>query len=118
MAEENENNLIIASCYFDGYKTKGNFDVEINFKFPEEQLANSLQFMAGIGNHLKVIALVNEVKVPLGTFTFYNYSVDRDANSKIRFKSNIDDCIINNFAKLMVDENIPITLKAKVVENN
>ena len=117
MAKENSE-IIQATGYFNGSKTKGNYDIELNFKFTEAELANVLQFLAGIGSELNILAIVNEQKVKLGSFNLYNLSVDRDANSKVRFKSNMDRCYMNNFTALMFDEEVPITLKAKVIKTN
>lgn len=116
MAEKAE--IIQAIGYFNGYKTKGMHDVELNFKFGEDQLPNVLQFLAGLGNDLSLIALKYDEKIRLGSFSLYNLAVDKDANAKVRFKSNINKCFINNFGSLLVDEELPITLKAKVVERN
>lgn len=116
MAEKAE--IIQAIGYFNGYKTKGTYDVELNFKFGEDQLPNVLQFLSGLGNDLSLLAVVYDEKVRLGSFSLYNLTVDRDANAKVRFKSNVDKCFINNFRSLLLDEETPIILKAKVVERN
>lgn len=68
MAKEN---VISAIGYFDGSNSKGNFDVQLKAKFTESELANSLQFVAGIGKMLNLIAVVEGNKVKLGKFTVY-----------------------------------------------
>ena len=55
MAKEN---VISATGYFDGSNSKGNFDVQLKAKFTESELADSLQFVAGIGKMLNLIAVV------------------------------------------------------------
>lgn len=107
--------IVTATGYFDGSKTKSNFDIELCFKFPEAEIGNAMEFVMGIGGQLKLIAKVKDKKLKLGTFNLYNFSVDKDANSKVRFKSNIDMCDVNSFTELMVDDELPIELKAKIV---
>ena len=70
MSKENKEGLITASGFFNGSSTKGNFDVQLKFKFPESELANSIQFLAAIGKRMKMIAIVDEDKI--------NFSMRRD----------------------------------------
>lgn len=115
MAKENE--IILASGYFDGYKTKSNYDVEISFKFTEESLSNALQFIAGIGKRVAILAQVQDSEFfKLGTFNVYDFKVDRNANTKIRFKTGMENCFVNNFSSLITDEEVVVNLKAKVVD--
>lgn len=111
-----ENNVIEATGFFGGSSMKGTYDVDLTVKFPEYQLTNAIQFLAGIGKDIKIIAQVNEIKLKLGTFKIYSLNIDRDANTKIRFKSMIDHCDVNSISQLMIDEETPIVLKAKIVE--
>lgn len=111
MANEN---AISAIGYFDGYRTKGNFDVEIKAKFLSDDLPNALQFVAGIGRRISLIALVEDQKVKLGQFTVYSLRVDNNQNCYITFKSNKDSCFADDFYKLMIDE-ATITYKAKIL---
>lgn len=113
MAKENE--VISATGYFDGQSSKGNFDVQLKFKFPERALSDSIQFIAGIGKRLILLAIVNEEKIPLGTFNIYNMRIDKDANNMITFKSNLDYVRPENFAKLITEET-EILLKAKILK--
>ena len=116
MANENDpNEMIVATGFFNGSSSSGTFDIVLKFKFPEEQLTNALQFLAGIGRRLKLIANVDGEIIKLGTFTINQLNVDRDANASIKFKSNKEMCFSNNFEKLMIEET-PIVLKAKVVD--
>lgn len=106
--------VIQANGYFNGSNTKGNFDVQLKFKFPESELANALQFVAGIGRRLQVIAVIEKEKLKLGQYTVQQIKIDRDANCSIVLKSNKDDTFVDEFSKLLVEEAI-ITLKAKVL---
>lgn len=111
----NENEVFSATGYFGGYKAKNNFDVEISFKFPSEQLADALQFLTGIGKKLNIIALVGEEKHKLGSFNLYDFKVNRDGGAAMKLKSSVGNCFVNNFISLS-DEEVPIILKAKVAE--
>lgn len=105
--------IIQANGYFNGSTTKGNFDVQLKFKFPESELANALQFVAGIGRRLQVLAIVEKEKLKLGQYTVQQIKIDRDANSYVVLKSNKDDTFVGEFSKLLVEEAM-ITLKAKI----
>ena len=115
MSKENKEGLITASGFFNGSSTKGNFDVQLKFKFPESELANSIQFLAAIGKRMKMIAIVDEDKINLGIFSIQQMKIDRDANNTITFKSNKDDAFVEEVSKLLVEE-AQITLKAKILE--
>ena len=111
MANEN---VISAVGYFDGSNSKGNFDIQLKAKFMNNDLPNALQFVAGIGKRLQLIALVEDEKVKLGTFTVYSMRIDANGNCFVTFKSNKDAVKIEDFSKLMVDETF-ITFKAKII---
>ena len=114
MAEEKE--MIVATGFFGGQTSKGNFDVQFKMEFREDQLANALQFVATIGKQLLIVGYVNDEqqKIKLGKFALHDLKVDRNACCKVTFKSTVDSCFVGNFEKLLVDE-ATITLKAKVV---
>lgn len=112
MAKEN---VISAIGYFDGSNSKGNFDVQLKAKFTESELANSLQFVAGIGKMINLIAVVEGNKVKLGKFTVYSIRVDKDGNCTVTFKSNKDSVFIEDFSKIMIDE-ATIEFKAKILD--
>ena len=116
MAKEKDEAILTATGFFGGSNMKGTYDVDLMMKFPEEQLTNAVQFIASIGKQLKIIAYVNELKMKLGTFRIHSIAIDRDANSKIKFKSMIDNCDVNCISQLMINEETPIVLKAKIVE--
>ena len=115
MSKENEN-IVTATGFFGGSNMKGTYDVDLVMKFPEEQLTNAVQFIAAIGKTMKIVAAVNEIKLKLGTFRIHSLNIDRDANTKIKFKSMIDNCDVNCISQLMINEETPIVLKAKIVE--
>lgn len=121
--EKGNDNIIKASGYFNGYKTKGNFDVQFIMEFPESSLANVLQFVASIGKTVQVVANVedpnstDQVTAKLGKFTVDSIKIDRYANSKVVFKSNTDLVDMKAFPSLMVEEAV-ITLKAKIILEN
>ena len=109
-----DESIISASGYFDGQTSRGNFDVQLKAKFAPEELANALQFVAGIGKRIQLLAIVEGEKVKLGQFNVYTIRIDRDANCFVTFKSNVDSSYVENFSQLMVDEAV-ITFKAKVL---
>lgn len=115
MAEEKD--LIVATGYFDGHNIKGNMDITFKMSFPEGDLPNALQFVAAIAKQVKLIAYINgdsNLKVPLGIFAVDSIKIDRNANCKIQFKSTIENCFVNNFAKLL-EEEASIMLKGKIL---
>lgn len=115
MAEEKE--MIVATGYFDGHNIKGNMDITFKMSFPEGDLPNALQFVAAIAKQVKLIAYINgdsNLKVPLGIFGVDSIKIDRNANCKIQFKSTIENCFVNNFAKLL-EEEASIMLKGKIL---
>lgn len=107
--------VISAIGYFDGSSSRGNFDVQLKAKFTESQLANSLQFVAGIGKMIYLVAIVEGEKIKLGKFNVYSIRIDRDGNCTVTFKSNKDSVFIEDFSKLMIEE-ATIEFKAKVIE--
>lgn len=115
MAEEKE--VIIATGYFDGHNVKGNMDITFKMSFPEGDLPNALQFVAAIAKQVKLIAYIygnSDLKVPLGVFSVDSLRIDKNANCKIQFKSTIENCFVNNFAKLL-EEEASIMLKGKIL---
>ena len=58
-----DESVISASGYFDGQTSRGNFDVQLKAKFAPEELANALQFVAGIGKRIQLLAIVENEKV-------------------------------------------------------
>ena len=113
--KENKEGLITASGFFNGSTTKGNFDVQLKIKFPESQLANSIQFLAAIGKRMKMIAMVDEEKVNLGVFSIQQIKIDMNANNLITFKSNKDEAFVDEISKLLIEET-QIVLKAKIIK--
>lgn len=113
MAKRDE--IIKAAGYFDGYNSRGNFDVQLKAKFSNEELANALQFVAGIGKKVSLVANIEDESVKLGKFNVYSLRIDRDGNSYITFKSNIDNAFVDNFSQLMIEEAM-IVYKAKVLD--
>lgn len=113
MANEN---IISAVGYFDGYRSKGNFDIELKAKFMSTDLPNALQFVVGISKRINLIAFVEDQKIKLGQFTVYSLRVDSNSNCFITFKSNKDSCFPDVFDQLMVDEAL-ITFKAKIIDD-
>ena len=107
-------NVIKATGYFDGQNSKGNFDVQLKAKFLADDLPDALQFVAGIGKRIQMVASVEGTKVKLGQFTVYSIRVDKDMNCFITFKSNVDSVYPDEFTKLMV-EDAHITFMAKIL---
>lgn len=112
-----EKEMIQATGFFAGMNSKSNFDVSFKMEFPSPELANALQFVAGIGRSAKLEALINgetDGEFSLGMFSVDSIKIDRNARCKIQFKSNTEDCTIENISKLLVDEAI-ILLKAQIL---
>lgn len=113
MAKNDDQPVIEATGFFAGNATRGNFDVELKIKFPEQSTANALQFVAGIGQRLRMVATVADVKVKLGVWSVYRISVDKDLQTTVIFKSSSENAFVGNLPSLMVDEE-EITIKAKI----
>lgn len=115
MAEEKE--VIVATGYFDGQSSKGNFDVSFKMLFPEGDLPNALQFVVAIAKQVKLVAYINgnsDLKIPLGIFSVDSIRIDKNANCKIQFKSTVENCFANNFVKLLGEET-SIMLKGEIL---
>ena len=111
-----EKEVIQALGFFECQSSKGNFDVQLKMSFREDQLGNAFQLVTAIGKELAILAVVNDDdKVKLGKFSLYSLKVDKNANCTVVFKSNINDCFVGNFERLMVDE-ATILLKCKICE--
>lgn len=113
MAKENDN-LITAVGVFGGHSARGNFDVELKVIFTEAHLSSALQFVAGIGSHLKMIAYIGEQKIRLGTWGVYRLAIDRNAQTTVVFKTSMDQAFVDNLSKLMVEDE-EIIFKAQVI---
>ena len=106
--------LIKAVGFFYGASTKNNFDVELKIRFTESDLYDAIQFISGIGRHLKLLAVVDEEKVPLVIWGVNKLSIDKNAQTTISLKSTIENANMDNINKLLVEEQ-EIVLKAKVI---
>lgn len=111
-----EKEVIKATGYFDGYTSKGNFDISLKAKFSEENLPNALQFISGISKRIKLVARIGDVKIKLGCFTVYSLKIDNNSRCSITFKSNKDDCFPDEFSRLMEDEAV-IVFSAIVLDD-
>ena len=112
MSEE----IIKASGYFGGYSANNNYDVQLKVKFPSEQLASALQFVAGLQKQVNLKAKIGDDIIPLAFFNVYSIRIDKDSGCTITFKSNKNACKFENLAKLTVDEAF-IDFAAKVIDN-
>ena len=114
--EQSESSMIKAKCVYNGYSVKRNLDVELKLRFTEDNLANAIQFIAGIGKELIIKAKVNESKdvIKLGKFNVNSIKVDRNANAYISFMSNSGAVNIDEISQLLVDE-AEIMIVAKIV---
>lgn len=107
--------MIKATGYFSGFNTKGNYDVQLKINFPETSLADSLQFISGIGKVVSLVSQIGETKQKLGKFNINSIKIDKNANCLIVFKSNVDSVFLENFTNL-TEEEAEITIKAKILE--
>lgn len=108
-----EGETIAATGHYAGYSAKGNFDVELRINFPETQLTEAIQFIAGIGQRMKLIAEIAGEKIKLGVWSVYRMAIDKNAQAVVVFKSNSESAFVENMQKLMVEEE-EITIKAKI----
>ena len=98
-------NKFSCTCYFAGHSVKSNYDVQLKLKFLESELANCLQFVAGIGRIVKMaISVNNQEPVVLGEMTVYNIRIDKDANVIVTFKSSTDRIKQKAFSSIVEDE--------------
>ena len=111
-----EKEIIEVAGVLKSYRMKGMFDVELNFDFTEDQLANALQFMATIGKQIRLIAKIDQNSFKLGTFIFNSFKVDRDANSSLKLKSTKENCYMENLPSLATEEGKFVVLRAKIIE--
>lgn len=111
MAKEN---VIEAVGIYNGHSAKGNFDIELKMLFTEIHLNEAIQFVVGIGQHLRMVAIVNNEKIKLGTWTVYRMAIDRNAQTTVVFKTNLDSAFVDNIPKLMV-EDAEVVIKAQIV---
>lgn len=110
---KDDDQVIQAIGFFGGNSAKGNFDVELKMKFPEQSTPNALQFVAGIGQRLRMVASIADVKIKLGVWSVSRISIDRDLQTTVVFKSTVENAFVNSLPQLMVDEE-EITIKAKI----
>lgn len=117
--EKAKDNFIEATGYFNGVKTKKNFEIQLMAKFDEFNLADSLQFIAGIGKFFALEVFETETEeeklIPLGTFTIATIKVDRNGNAVIAFKTDKDQAIQENFVNLMQEETA-FTFRANITK--
>ena len=99
-----EDNLIKAVGIYNGHSIKKNFDIELKFRFIEEQLANSLQFVACIGKQVKLKAKIRKEKLNLGVFNVNKITVDKNGNAYISLMSNSDYVSLESIEKLLVED--------------
>lgn len=111
-----ENEVIKVVGVYAGHSCKSNYDVELKFKFMESDLYDAIQFIAGIGKRLQLIALIGGAKIKLGVWTVYRMSIDRNAQTTVVLKTMKDAAFIDNIPKLITDDDVEITLAAKVID--
>lgn len=114
MAGESSN-IIKATGFYAGYSAKGNYDVDLRIGFTEEHVYEAVQFLAGIGNQLRLLATVGENKIDLGLWNVYKVTVDHNAQAKVVFKTSKDNTFVERLSELMAEEE-EIVLKAKVIQ--
>ena len=90
--------------FYDGYSIRGNYSVELKFKFSQANLAQALSFVELIGSPIKLGCAIGTNKYKLGIFTIYKFSIDRDAETSISFRSQKESIDIESIAPLLEDE--------------
>lgn len=111
---QKENELIKAIGVYAGHSAKGNFNIELKAIFTEEFVMDAIQFIAGIGRRLLLIAVVKDEKIKLGEWTVYNLKVDKNMQATITFKSNKDAANMGNMNRLLAEDEV-ITFVAKLI---
>lgn len=114
MAEKSDE-LIVAKGIYGGHSARGNFDIELKATFTDAHVTEAIQFIAGIGQHLILLAFIGGEKVKLGIWSVYAVRVDRNLQTTVTFKTNKDLAKVDNLSKLLVEDE-EITFKAKLTE--
>lgn len=114
MKEKNANSISISGMLV-GYSVKNNYDVELKLRFTESEVTTALLFVGGIGNTIKMQAEVRSKKVNLGGWTVYRVAIDKEAQTTVVFKSNLESTNTEEFSVLATEEE-EIKLKA-VIKN-
>lgn len=102
----NENEVFSAIGVYNGHSAKGSFDIDLKLLFTEPNLKDAIQFIAGIGKEIKVVA-VNEIeglKVKLGTWTVHRVAVDKNAQTAVVLKSTMDRVYSDNIPDIMLED--------------
>lgn len=115
MEEKNETGIISATGWFSGNSTKSNYDLELKMKFTGDELMNAIQFVAGIGKRLKLVAVIENEKVKLGLWSVYRLSVDKNLEATVVFKTAKENAFYENIPQLLVEEEM-ISIKAKILD--
>lgn len=113
---KDEDNIFSAIGFYNGHSCKNNYDVELRLRFTEIHLDEALQFVAGIGARLKLIANTGREKLKLGIWSVYRLSVDKNAQTTVVLKTMLDQAFVGNIPKLMEEnEENEIELKAQII---
>lgn len=106
--------IIKATAFYAGHSAKSNFDVDLKLGFTEEHVHEAIQFVAGIGNQLRMVAMVHGEKVDLGLWNVFKVLIDKNCQAKVTFKTSKENTFVERLSELMADEET-ITIKAKVI---
>ena len=114
MANENSN-IISATGYFSGNSTKSNYDLELKINFNGDEISNAIQFVAGIGKRMQLVAIVANEKIKLGQWSVYSLRIDKNLTATVVFKTSKDNAFYENIPSLFVEET-EISIKAKILD--
>ena len=102
--------------YYNGYSIKSNYDIELKFKFPLSSMGKSLTFVQLIGKPLKLVCKLHDTNYKLGIYNIYRYTIDRDGEASISFRSSKENVELENIIPLL-EEEAQFTLLAMETES-
>lgn len=99
---------------YNGHSIKTNKMIDLGFKFAADELQNCLKLIPCFNSNIEIYAKMSNIQntLKLGTLMIKDYKIDKDANTTIKFHSQIDFVEINNISKLVGDELIKLMFKA------
>ena len=102
--------IVKATGIYNGHSIRNNMNVELKVRFNENELANAITFIAGIGKRLRVLAKFKdqetdaEKKVKLGSFNINRISIDRNGNCFLSLMSSREYVFVDNINEILSDE--------------
>lgn len=99
---------------YGGHKVNQAKSISLTLKFTYDTITKYIQTIQMLNEDVVIIAVVDGVKIKLGTFNVNNISIDRDGGGKIRFNSQIDFVELENISKIISSEAFKVMLVAEI----